>query len=83
MTATIDRPKLTAKQQKIFEYILLHREQRGYCVTVRDICHKFAFASPHGAQCHLNALRRKGYITWEPGMTRTIRVAEADHASEQ
>lgn len=82
MTTTIDRPRLTNKQQRIFEHILMFRESHGYCTTVREIMAEFGIASPHGVTCHLAALRRKGYITWEAGQARTLRPVEADHAEQ-
>ena len=72
-----DRPALTAKQRRMLDYITTFREQHGYCVTVREIMAEFGIRSPHGVTCHLMALRKKGYLTWEPHQSRTLRPVEA------
>lgn len=80
MTTMAERQPLTARQQKIFEFVWLFREQHGYCVSVREIMQKFGIASPNGVTCHLAALRRKGWVTWEAQQARTIRPVDATDA---
>lgn len=80
MTTTAERQPLTARQQRIFDYVWLFREQNGYCVSVRDIMQQFGISSPNGAMCHLKALRRKNWVTWDERMPRTIRPAGASDA---
>ncbi len=72
---TSQRLPITDRQRQIFDYISDVTTQQGYPTTVRDIADRFKFASPNGAVCHLKALRKKGWITWEPGKARTVRVA--------
>jgi SOS-response transcriptional repressor LexA len=74
----INRPVLTRRQRRMLDYITTFREQHGYCVTVREIMAEFGIRSPHGVTCHLTALRKKGYLTWEPHQSRTLRPVEAD-----
>lgn len=81
MTTTIERQPLTARQQRIFEYVWLFRKQNGYCVSVRDIMQQFGISSPNGAMCHLKALRRKNWVTWDERTPRTIRPAEENDDS--
>jgi len=73
---TSQRLPMTDRQRQIFDYISDVTTQQGYPTTVRDIANRFQFASPNGAVCHLKALRKKGWITWEPGKARTVRVAQ-------
>ena len=82
MATVTDRQPLTKRQQKIFDYVMVFREQHGYCVSVREIMQKFGISSPNGVTCHLAALRRKGWVTWEAHQARTIRAVEADHAEQ-
>lgn len=83
MTETLERPALTTKQKRIFDYVQEFRSERGYCCTIRELCAQFGIASPNGIAAHLHSLRRKGYVTWEPGQSRTIRPTEVPHAAEQ
>ena len=77
MTTTETTPQpLTDRQREILRWISLYIEQRGYSPTLREMCLAFKFASPNGAMCHLVPLARKGWITWNEGQPRTIRVLE-------
>ena len=78
-----DRPALTTKQRRMLDYITTFREQHGYCVTVREIMAEFGIRSPHGVTCHLMALRKKGYLTWEPHQSRTLRPVEPGDGEQQ
>lgn len=77
MTATAtERQPITDRQQEVFQFVWLFREEHGYCCTVREVCGHFGFDSPNSAMCHLWPLRRKGWITWEDGQSRTLRPVE-------
>lgn len=76
MTETLERPPLTDRQRAIYEHIVEHRRSRGYSPTVRELADTFAMRSPNGIQQHLELIRRKGYLTWEPNAARTIRPVE-------
>ena len=76
MTATAtERRPLTPRQQEVFEFIWMFREQRGYCCTVREVGNHFGWTT-NGVVCHLWPLRKKGWITWEDGQSRTLRPTE-------
>jgi repressor LexA len=53
---------LTTKQEKIYNYIRKHIENKGFPPAIRDICEAFRISSPNGVMCHLKALQKKGYI---------------------
>ncbi|MBM3983952.1 MAG: transcriptional repressor LexA [Planctomycetes bacterium] len=57
-----EKVALTAKQQKIYNYIIKHIETKGFPPAIRDICTEFGISSPNGVMCHLKALEAKGYI---------------------
>ena len=57
-----DQPPLTAKQQKILDFITGTIQTQGYPPAIRDICTAFDIRSPNGVMCHLRALQKKGYI---------------------
>jgi len=73
--------QLTARQKEIWEYI--HRQQtEGLAPTLRDIAARFRFGSPNAAQCHVQALRAKGYVKNVPGRARSLRAVDP-HAPQQ
>jgi repressor LexA len=53
---------LTTKQEKIYNFIRKHIENKGFPPAIRDICLAFKISSPNGVMCHLKALQKKGYI---------------------
>jgi len=71
---------ITARQQEILNFIETELGRRGIPPTVREIAARFNIASPNGVWCHLKALRDKGLIKSEPGVSRgTTPVAAATH----
>ena len=74
-TTTAPRP-MTAKQRAIYEYIRAFRQTHGFCASIREVRDAFRFDSTNGVMCHLVPLRRKGFVTWEKGQARTLRITE-------
>jgi repressor LexA len=74
-TETTPRP-LTERQREILNWLARYIDQHGYSPTLRELCLAFGFASPNGAVCHLVAMQRKGWVTWNERQSRTIRVLE-------
>lgn len=78
MTTTDTAPlPLTKAQRRVGKFIDRHWQEQGYAPTIREISTQFGFASAVGAMCHLTALRKKGYVTWVEGVSRTIRLTRA------
>ncbi|MBT5020678.1 MAG: transcriptional repressor LexA [Planctomicrobium sp.] len=71
-----DQPKLTNRQQSIYNFIRDQIVNRGYGPTVREIGSNFGIKSPNGVMCHLKALEKKGLITRESNMSRAIQLTE-------
>ncbi len=70
------RAELTERQQEIYDFLRDKIMNRGYGPTVREIGTHFGIRSPNGVMCHLKALERKGLITRESYMSRTIQLAD-------
>ncbi|QDU62324.1 LexA repressor [Planctomycetes bacterium Pan216] len=70
------RPKLTQRQQEVYDLIAEKIRSRGYGPTVREIATVFSIKSPNGVMCHLQALEKKGLIKREPNMSRAISLVE-------
>lgn len=76
MTTTQDLQPLTERQREILVWLAGYIRDHGYSPTVRELCQAFNFGSPNGALCHLHPLRKKGWVTWQDGSARTLRVVE-------
>ncbi len=64
--------QLTAKQARIYEYILAFTEQNGYPPSVREIADAVGLKSPSTVHFHLKSLEEAGVITRGAGKTRAI-----------
>jgi repressor LexA len=72
---------LSAKQQRVLDFIKGHLLQAGYPPTVREIAEKLGLAGPNSAKKFLDILERKGFIRRAPGCSRAIEILEAVRAS--
>ncbi len=65
--------ELTERQRKVLEFIENYIGEHGYPPSIRDIARRFRI-TPRGAQIHLKALEKKGYINRTDGRARAIRL---------
>lgn len=66
---------LTIRQREVYEFIegfIRHK----YPPTVRELAGHFAI-SVRGAYDHLKALKKKGFIRWDEGRSRSIELLDA------
>jgi repressor LexA len=68
-------PDLTQRQRQIWEFIR-RKQEEGLTPTLRDIAAQFQFSSPNAAQCHVQALRTKGYLNSLPRRARSLQVLD-------
>lgn len=71
---TNDKPKLTPRQQEIFELIQRSIARTGAPPTRAEIASELGFKSANAAEEHLQALARKGVIELVGGTSRGIRL---------
>ena len=69
-----DKPKLTPRQQQIFELIQRVIARTGAPPTRAEIATELGFKSANAAEEHLQALARKGVIELVGGTSRGIRL---------
>lgn len=69
-----DSPKLTARQQQIFDLVRDAIESTGAPPTRAEIAAELGFRSANAAEEHLQALARKGVIELLGGTSRGIRL---------
>jgi len=67
---------LTDLQRRVFEFISDTFSGGGSAPTPREIAAKFGWSSKRAAECHIEALIRKGWLTSEPGKARSLRLVE-------
>jgi repressor LexA len=71
--------ELTDLQRRVFEFIR-DTIDRGPAPTPREIASRFGWSSKRAAECHIEALIRKGWLASQPGKARSLRVAHTAKA---
>ena len=78
MTATLERRPLTDRQREVYDWIVAYIEAHGYSPTIRQIKEAFGWHTPNAVMCHLHPLRKKGWVIWQDGESRTLRPIGGD-----
>ena len=65
---------LTDRQQAVLAFVEEFCSRQGYPPTVREVAAAFGI-QPRAAADHLTALKRKGYLHREPGVSRGLTLA--------
>ncbi|WP_039944438.1 LexA family protein [Thermicanus aegyptius] len=68
------KQNLTAKQQEVLLAIQTYIEKHNYPPTVREIGEMVGLSSSSTVHGHLERLKKKGIITYEPSLPRTITI---------
>ena len=69
---------ITKTSLRVLRYVGAYVARHGYSPTVREICNHYGWTTPNSAMCHLRPMRKKGWITWTDGCSRTLRVIGGD-----
>jgi len=69
-----ERPRLTPRQQQVFDLVQAAIERTGSPPTRAEIARELGFRSANAAEEHLQALARKGVIELIGGTSRGIRL---------
>jgi repressor LexA len=67
---------LTARQQKVLDWIRWYLESTGMPPTRAEIAAGLGFSTASSAEDHLRALARKGVLLLTPGASRGLRLKE-------
>lgn len=65
---------LTQKQKEILKLIVTYTENNRIAPTARELTHLAGLKSVSTMHGYLERLKKKGYITWQDGMSRTIQI---------
>jgi repressor LexA len=68
--------QLTDRQEEILQFIQHFVDENDFVPTIRDIASHFGMASPYGVQRHLDALEKKGYLTKQRNLSRSISLVD-------
>lgn len=72
--------ELTDKQRRVFEFVRDKLLLGGPAPTPREVAAAFGWRSKRAAECHLEAILRKGWLASERGKARSLRLADAVQA---
>lgn len=65
---------LTESQQELFDWLVEYIRQNQHSPSIRQMMLAMNLKSPAPVQSRLEHLRAKGYIDWNEGKARTIRI---------
>lgn len=65
---------ITTRQRDLLEIINDYYDEKGYAPSYREIAKRMSISSSSTIQGHLDKLKEKGFVTWEPGQPRTLKV---------
>ncbi len=66
--------ELTPAQKRVLDFIQVELHAGRPIPTLREIAAKFGFRGHRAAACHLEAIKRKGFLESEAGKARSLRV---------
>lgn len=66
--------KLTPKQEELYITIKDYIERNKYSPSIRELCIRLGNSSSATVHTKLKLLKEKGFITYEEGKSRTIRI---------
>jgi len=67
---------LTGIQSRVLDYIAAFQRLHGFPPTRQEIAYEMGYASANAAQCHIDAIRKKGYIEITPHISRGISITK-------
>jgi repressor LexA len=66
--------ELTPRQQNILDFVHEFQQQNGYPPSIREIGEFFGIRSTNGVSDHLRALERKGFLSRNGHLSRSLQV---------
>lgn len=65
---------MTPAQKEVFDYIEWYISFNGYAPSRQDIADGVGFLSANAAHEHVVRLKKKGYLTYDEGISRSIKI---------
>lgn len=70
----VDLAKLPPKQRQVLETIQVFMAENGYPPSIHQLCDLCGVSSSATIHHHLSALKKKGYLHWNEGERRAIKL---------
>ena len=70
--------ELTPRQQNILDFVHEFQQQHGYPPSIREIGEFFGIRSTNGVSDHLRALERKGFLSRNGHLSRSLQIVRDD-----
>ncbi|MGF1461549.1 MAG: transcriptional repressor LexA [Leptolyngbyaceae cyanobacterium] len=67
---------LTDAQQELYDWLVTYIRDNQHSPSIRQMMRAMQLKSPAPIQSRLDHLRKKGYIDWDEGRARTIRILQ-------
>lgn len=74
---------LTTVQQELYNWLVEYIHANQHAPSIRQMMQAMKLRSPAPVQSRLEHLRRKGYIDWEAGQARTLRIIHLAEESDE
>jgi SOS-response transcriptional repressor LexA len=72
-------PELPDRQGQIVIFAKQFMEQNGYSPSLLELADALGASSTFGIRKQLDALKQKGWLTFQPDHSRTLRLTEKVH----
>ncbi|MBX9689751.1 MAG: transcriptional repressor LexA [Candidatus Obscuribacterales bacterium] len=73
----LDFDSLPPRQKEVVRLISELTEEHGYPPTLAELAKAMGLRNRMTVHQHVAALKKKGIVRWEPGLNRSLRLAEA------
>ena len=67
-------------QRRVFDFVRDKLIAGRPAPTTREVAAEFGWSSKRAAECHIEALIRKGWLASEPGKARSLRLMDVAQA---
>ncbi len=74
---------LTEVQQELYDWLVDYIQVHQHAPSIRQMMKAMKLRSPAPVQSRLDHLRRKGYIDWQDGQARTLRILYVEDGIEE
>jgi len=78
----VDESSLPTRQKDVLSLISSLTEMNGYPPTLAELAKALGLKNRMTVHQHVAALKKKGFVHWEPGLNRSLRVLSKTHLQD-
>jgi len=67
---------MTKRQREVLEFIDNYSKDHGFQPTIRELADGLGISTTNGVACHLKPLRKRGFVNWVDGQSRTLHITK-------